>query len=241
MNINNQTIVGEIVASDYRTANVFSKYNIDYCCNGNRSIAQACAKNETDIPVLIDELTSKLNSQSDTDLKYDEWPVDLLADFVVQKHHKYVEASIPVLKQNIMKLCNVHGQRHPELFLIAEAFSALANDLITHMKKEELMLFPFIKKLKEAQTEGDGLPKAMFNTVENPIAMMKHEHTFAGDMLQSIKNLTYNYTPPKDACTTYSVTYAKLKEFQDDMFLHIHLENNILFPKAVEMEKGFVE
>lgn len=239
MNINDKTIIGELVATDYRIADVFSKFNIDYCCQGHRTIEAACAENQLNTGLVIGELQNRANESLDSETKYDEWPVDLLADYVVQKHHKYVENSIPVLKQNLLKLCDVHGKNHPELFKVTEAFNALADDLVVHMKKEELMLFPFIKKLKISKENDESMPSAVFNSVENPIQMMQHDHSFEGDLIQSLKQLTNDYSTPSDACTTYKVTYAKLKEFQNDMFLHIHLENNIMFPKALELEKSF--
>lgn len=238
MTIDNQTIIGEIVAADYRAADVFSKYGIDYCCQGGRSLEEACQSKALNTTAVAEELQTCLSNTSGTDINYDEWPIDLLADFVVQKHHKYVENSIPVLRQNLDKLCRVHGSNHPELFKITELFNALASDMIVHMKKEELMLFPFIRKLRHAQSTGDSSPSAMFGSVENPVNAMRDDHSFAGELLLSIKNLTNNYAAPDDACTTYRVTYSKLEEFQNDMFMHVHLENNIMFPKAINLEKA---
>jgi regulator of cell morphogenesis and NO signaling len=237
MTINNQTIIGDIVASNYKAADVFSKYQIDYCCQGSRTLEEACMTNQVSSSDVLSELQNVLNIQNTSTLKYDEWPVDLLSEYVVKIHHKYVEESVPVLKQNLNKLCNVHGKNHTELFKITEAFHALADDVIVHMKKEELMLFPYIKKMKKAFDDNVSGTEAPFGTVANPIGMMQHDHTFEGDLLHSIQSLSDNFTPPSDGCTTYKVTYAKLKEFQDDMFLHIHLENNIMFPKAILLEE----
>ena len=144
-----------------------------------------------------------------------------------------------ILKGFLEKLCKVHGERHPELFQIRELFEESAQELGSHMKKEELILFPFIKQMVEAKKNGEPLPAPRFGTVENPVAMMKHEHEAEGERFVKIAELTNNYEFPDDACGTYQVTYRMLEDFQNDLHKHIHLENNILFPKAIAMEKTF--
>jgi regulator of cell morphogenesis and NO signaling len=139
--------------------------------------------------------------------------------------------------QFLDKLCKVHGDRHPELFRIHELFVGCAQELAQHMKKEELMLFPFIRKMVDASITGRPLDQPHFGTVQNPVAMMMHEHDGEGERFREIASLTDNYNPPADACNTYRVTFAMLKEFEEDLHKHIHLENNILFPASVELEK----
>ena len=165
------------------------------------------------------------------------WPLDLLANYIVRIHHQYVHDKTPILLQFLDKLCRVHGERHPELFEINRIFTESAHDLANHFEKEERVLFPFIGELVKAQQTGQPLETAHFGTVENPIAMMMHEHTVEGDRFAEIARLSNNYTPPADACNTYRVTFAMLQEFEEDLHRHIHLENNVLFPKAIALEK----
>ena len=238
MKLNADSIIGEIVASNYRFADVFSHYSIDYCCQGNRSIQAACGEKNIDVKDFLSQL-EKIESQSNAaEGNYDEWPVDLLAEYVVKKHHKYVTGTIPVLKQNLAKLCQVHGNNHPELYKVTGTFNLLADDLLAHMNKEENVLFPFIKEVKLAKETNKELQVNATQWIEAPVAMMKDEHSFEGGLLASIKEDTNDFTVPADGCNTYKVTYAKLKEFQEDMFLHIHLENNIIFPKALQLVSG---
>ncbi|WOD45282.1 iron-sulfur cluster repair di-iron protein [Hwangdonia lutea] len=231
--------IGQFVAEDYRTAAVFSKYKIDFCCNGNRSIQEACEKKGIDSNVLLDELHSVLNNKGGESIDYKSWPLDLLIDYIEKRHHRYVEEKIPVLRQFLDKLCRVHGERHPELFKINELFTASAGELAAHMKKEELILFPFVKKMVSATLNQGAVQSPQFGTVENPIAMMMQEHDNEGERFREIAALTNDYNPPADACNTYRVTYAMLQEFEQDLHLHIHLENNILFPKAIKLEQQF--
>lgn len=231
--------IGQFVAEDYRTAAVFSKYKIDFCCNGNRSIQEACEKKDIDSNVLLDELQTVLSKKDGESRDYKSWPLDLLVDYIEKKHHRYVEEKIPILRQFLDKLCRVHGERHPELLKINELFTASAGELAAHLKKEELILFPFVKKMVNAQLEQGGVQSPQFGTVENPIEMMMQEHDNEGERFRQIAALTDNYTPPADACNTYRVMFAMLEEFEQDLHLHIHLENNILFPKAIKLEQQF--
>lgn len=239
MTITKERFIGEIVAEDYRTAQVFKKHNIDFCCKGNRSIENVCESQNIELNHLLDELEI-LQQETSTGAKdYQFWPLDLLADYIEKKHHRYVENRIPEIIPYLEKLCKVHGERHPELFEITSEFKKSAGELAAHMKKEELILFPFVRKMVEAKQKGDEVALPHFGSVENPVAMMKEEHEAEGERFMHIANLSNNYTPPADACNTYRVTFALLNEFEEDLHLHIHLENNILFPKAIEMEKEF--
>jgi regulator of cell morphogenesis and NO signaling len=236
MNISEKSIVGELVSSNYQTAQVFQSYGIDFCCKGNQTIEDVCKNKNITTSDLIEELNEAANSVNSTGTNFQSWPIDLLADYIEKKHHRYVEEKVPVLKQYLQKICDVHGKKHPELFEIKELFDASSGELTKHMKKEELVLFPFIRKMIEAEKEHLQLHEPHFITVKNPIHMMMQEHTHEGDRFEKIAHLSNNYTPPDDACNTYRVTFQLLKEFQDDLHLHIHLENNILFPKAAEKE-----
>lgn len=231
--------IGEIVAQDFRTAAIFKKHGIDFCCKGNRTIEDACSKKGIDQDKIYSEI-EKLPGKSG-EIDFTSWPLDLLADYVEKKHHRYVEEKTPIIQGFLNKLCKVHGDLHPELFEINELFNQAASELAAHMKKEEMILFPFIRKLVLMQDKGREYVAPSFGSVENPINMMKHDHEEEGERFMKISQLTNQYTPPADACNTYRVTYAMLQEYENDLHVHIHLENNILFPGAVKMENELKE
>ncbi len=229
--------VGEIVAEDYRAASVFEKFGIDFCCKGNRTIDEACAGKEIN-PEAVTEMLSSLNAESAGNLPdFASWPADLLADYIEKKHHRYVTETTPVLQHFLDKLCNVHGERHPELFEIKRQFNESAGELAMHMKKEELIVFPYVRRLVASLNKKGVFEKANFGTVDNPVKVLMEEHITEGDRFVEISHLSNNYTPPADGCTTYRVAFQMLKEFETDLHLHIHLENNILFPQAAIMEQ----
>jgi regulator of cell morphogenesis and NO signaling len=239
-NLKKETI-GSFVAKDFRTAAVFTKYQIDFCCKGNRTINEVCEKQNINADILIQNVFDVLQSEDNNTIDFNSWPLDLLVDYIEKTHHRYVEEKSVILMQFLNKLCSVHGANHQELFKINELFTECVRELSQHMKKEELMLFPFIKRMVKTK-ESDGLlSQPSFGTVSNPIAMMMQEHDNEGERFREIATLTNNYTAPSDGCTTYKVTFAMLKEFEQDLHKHIHLENNILFPKAVVLEAAFSE
>src|SRR5690606_18590314 len=221
-----------------RTAAIFKKNKIDFCCRGNRSLEEVCEKKGIDITKISQELEATLQKSGDSTIDFNAWPLDLLADYVEKTHHRYVEEKTGIILQFLEKLCQVHGKNHPELFEINQIFTSVAQGLAAHMKKEELILFPFIRKMVQASRKNEGLPEAKFGSVENPIDMMEHEHTEEGDKLVRIAELTNDYQMPADGCNTYRVTFAMLEEFEQDLHKHIHLENNILFPKSILLEKS---
>lgn len=238
METTKQETIGAMVARDYRLATVFESFGIDFCCKGNRSIEEACEKLNIE-PEPVWAAVEKMSiSANDGTQDFNFWPLDLLADYIEKKHHRYVEERIPLLQQYLDKLCKVHGQAHPELFKITELFNQSAGELTAHMKKEELILFPYVRKmLKDRENQKSGISKPHFGSVKNPIKMMMDEHENEGERFERIAALSENFTPPSDACNTYRVTYALLDEFKTDLHQHIHLENNILFPKAIKMEE----
>lgn len=232
--------IGEIVAEDYRTASVFENYGIDFCCNGNRSISAACSDKGINVEELLSKVEHVKQGGASGTPDFQSWPLDLLVDYIEKKHHRYVEEKIPVLKQYLEKISQVHGARHPELLEIAALFNGSAGELTAHMKKEEFILFPYVRKIVKARQMGEHPEEPQFGSAENPIRMMMQEHDNEGERFRKISGLSNDYTAPEDACNTYKVTYAMLKEFEDDLHLHIHLENNILFPNTIEMEKELI-
>lgn len=229
--------IGETVAQDYRTAAVFENYGIDFCCGGSQTIDEACKTKGISKDVLLSSLENATKSDSSGTTDYNAWPIDLLTDYIEKKHHRYIEEKTPLIKQYLDKICTVHGKQHPQLFQIRDLFFQSAADLAAHMKKEELILFPFVRKMAGAQHRKQSLSAPHFGTVQHPIQMMKHEHDSEGDIFKKIADLSNNYTPPANGCNTYKTAFSMLKEFEKDLHTHIHLENNILFPKSIEMEK----
>ena len=231
--------IGELVAADFRKAEVFKKYGIDFCCGGKKTLNQACEKKGIDVLKVQDELNAiDASLEADTN-NYNDWDLDFLADYIVNKHHKYVTDSHPILFELSAKVARVHGDRHPELIEIANYFNEVAEELNFHMQKEEMILFPYIKELFKAKREGRIPEKPAFGTIKNPIDMMEAEHLSAGGNMEEIKKLSNDFTPPVDACNSYRVLFGKLNEYDKDLHHHIHLENNILFVKAIALEKEF--
>lgn len=226
--------VGEIVATDFRTARVFERFGIDFCCGGRRSMVEACRAAAVD-PDAVERALHELPAIGDDDDQDPRrWPVNRLVDHILVTHHMYVRTSIPVIAGYLAKLVEVHGQRHPELGRINAAFGELSEVLLQHMRKEEFVLFPYLRELGKA-TDNRSLPSP-FGTVENPIRMMEREHQEAGDQMRLLQELTDGYTAPADGCATYRACFAELAQFQRDLHRHVHLENNVLFPRAVDIE-----
>lgn len=232
--------VGEFVADDYRTATVFQKNGIDFCCKGGKTIEEACGDKKISPDTLLAELNEVAKEAKSPDSDFQSWKLDALAEYIVNKHHHYIEQTTPALKQFLDKLCKVHGERHHELFEINELFIWLTGELEGHMKREELVLFPSIIKMWQTRESGGKMDPSPFGTIQNPIQMMMNEHQTEGDGFERISELSRSYQAPADGCTTYRVAYNMLKEFDSDLHWHIHLENNILFPKAIELEKELI-
>jgi len=237
MENNKNLTIGEIVTKDFRTAAVFSEYRIDFCCGGNKTLKEACEEKSVNIAELQDKLDKAAKGKAEG-MDFNSWPLDLLVDYIEKTHHLYIKEKAPVILQYLEKIEEVHGGRHPELIQIHDLFSQSAEALALHLHKEERILFPFIRQLVEYNNSGHRMSPGHFGTVENPIAMMMEEHTTEGERFEKISKLSGGYTVPEDACNTYRTTYAMLDAFEQDLHKHIHLENNILFPKAIELEKA---
>ncbi|MBL0739455.1 iron-sulfur cluster repair di-iron protein [Flavobacterium sp. GN10] len=239
MKLTCKTTIGEIVADDFKTAAIFTKFHIDFCCKGYRTIEEVCKKRDIEESVLIEHIEKARSSSANQSFDYKNWTADMIADYITKTHHRYVEEKSPVILEYLNKLCGVHGAIHPELHEIHTIFSKTYLDLTAHMKREELVVFPFIKKMKAAHSKGTELETPPFLSIETPIATLKDDHITEGQRFRRIAALTNNYTPPVDSCNTYKVAFLMLEEFDKDLKKHIHLENNILFPKAIELEKTF--
>jgi regulator of cell morphogenesis and NO signaling len=238
-NIRNKS-VGEVVKLDFRAADVFSSYGIDFCCGGKFSVSEACANAKADESLVIRALEEMQNQKGFAVHDFDSWNIGFLTDYIQNTHHQYVSKVIPQILPLAQKVVDVHGEHHPEVIVINELFNGLADELLSHMQKEEQILFPYIKKLVAEASDGKCSDPSCFGTVMAPISVMEQEHENAGVVLKQLYQLSNGYTPPEDACNTFRVLYGKLKEFEGDLHRHIHLENNILFPKAIEMEKALL-
>lgn len=231
------SLISEIVAENYKTAPIFKAHKIDFCCNGNRSIESVCKEKGISAQELIFALQNSISLlQHDQD--YQSWDIGFLAAYIFQNHHKYVEKQIPIIKEYLTKISAVHGIEHPELRRVKKLFFGSADDLTTHMKKEELRLFPAIKKLSKAVENNESISPTQLTSISDLISEMHYEHDNEGARFREIAELTNDYTLPEDGCNTYSVTLKLLQEFEEDLHKHIHLENNILFIKAMEMEQN---
>ena len=230
--------VAEVVSENYKTADVFKKYGIDFCCGGGRSLSDVCDKKGLNYADLESELFDIVNQTSES-YDFKQWDLDFLIDYIVHTHHKYVSENIPLILQYSEKVARVHGNNYPENIKIHDLFYEVSAELLDHMRREEVVLFPYIEAMIRYDEEDLPMSRPSFVTVNNPIRMMEEDHENAGNSFKNIASLSHNFTPPDGACNTYRVLYAKLREFETDLHQHIHLENNILFPAAKKLEMLF--
>lgn len=228
--------VGQIVAQDYRTAQVFRTFGLDFCCGGNKTIEEAAAKEKVD-PTAVRRALQNLKSEGEAQENYNEWTLDFLVDYIVNNHHHFVRNKMPEIEAYAEKVAKVHGNQHPELHKIYTEVMDLYADLIEHLNKEEEILFPYIKELTEAKKNNTVPDNDHFGMGADPVAMMEEEHDEAGETMVRIRELSSDFTPPEDACASYRVLFENLEGFEKDLHKHVHLENNILFPKALKLEK----
>jgi len=240
MTIMTAKTVREIAVENPAATRVFEKFGIDYCCGGNQLLDQACEK----AGVAVDEVLDCLEMEEETIRSAQlvrDWQKEPLSELVVHiknTHHKFTREEIIRLTALLQKVCSVHGKYHPELIDIRSTFAGLAQELTTHLMKEEMALFPYIVRMEEAVIHGEPTLPAPFGTVKNPVAMMEHEHDSAGNALRSMRKTSNDFAAPADACVSYQTLYKVLECFEADLHQHIHLENNILFPRAIAMEQS---
>lgn len=228
--------IGQLAAKDMRKAEIFNKYDLDFCCGGKKTVKEACAEKGLDVTKIEQELQQADETMGLRPLPYNEWSLDFLADYIVNTHHSYVRKTLPGIKAYALKVNQVHGNRHLELLTVHRLVEQVYSELTSHMLKEENVLFPYIKELVAAINNSQPLPAARFGKLQNPINMMELEHEMVAKNLGEIRSITNNYTIPEDACASYSNLFKMLNDFEKDLHLHVHLENNILFPKATKLE-----
>ena len=224
-----QTKIGDIVTQDFRAAEVFKKAGIDFCCGGSQSLEAACRDKKLDVAEIESELEKLENSEPGSSHKFNEWKLDFLCDYIVNTHHQTVMKLLPELTFYTQKIAEVHGDNHPELPEIANLFAQVDTELRQHLCNEEEVLFPAIREvLKTNSAESKA-------TIISEITRMTGEHEFAGGAMDKINELSHRYAVPEDGCNTYRVAYKLLEQFEDDLHIHVHLENNILYPKAMKL------
>jgi regulator of cell morphogenesis and NO signaling len=231
--------VRELALEIPEATRIFEKIGIDYCCGGGKSLEEACATANLSVDEVLDSLEFA-EQEARAKQKDRNWRAEPLADLVAHingTHHKYTRQEIARLGPLFDKVVSVHGKNHPELQQVRAAFRGLAQELTVHMMKEEAILFPYIVRMGEAVIQKEPVLPPPFGSVQNPVAMMMHEHDSAGDALRAMRQASAGYTPPGDACISYQTLCKALGDFETDLHQHIH-ENNILFPRAIEMERA---
>jgi regulator of cell morphogenesis and NO signaling len=228
--------VREIALNQPSAIRVFEHFGIDYCCGGRKPLAIACTEQDVEIDAVLAALASAASESSPEVKDWSKASLESLSEHIISQHHEYVKKELPRLDTLAKKVIAAHGSHHLELPGIQSALQNLDQEMTQHMAKEETILFPYIASLERALATGGARPHSCFGTVANPIAMMMQEHDGAGELLAEIRQLSSNFTLPPDACPTYHAFFDGLKEFEQDLHQHIHLENNILFPRAIAME-----
>ncbi len=231
-----QRPLADIVTADSRTAVIFDRFGLDYCCHGHQTLTDAAAHAGIAVDAVLNDIGG-LGPAGEKDAVTEWKELDDLSRYIVRRHHGYVREQTPVIAAYLDKLVARHGERHPELAEIRAIFTSLSEEMAAHMMKEENILFPFIELLAVNARKGGRLPAGPFGTVMNPVRMMEEDHREAGESLTQLRQLTSAYTPPPDGCTTYRLCYKELADFEADLHRHIHLENSVLFPQAVELER----
>lgn len=242
-NIKDDSYVTDIVAEDYRTSYVFQKHNIDYCCGGKLPLRAVCEIRGLDTEKIKRELEDAMRViQLSSSINFSNWNIDFLIDYIVNVHHSYLTVNFPEICQTIERFTKGHVQKYPELKELLTWLLALRDNLLPHIEEENQIIFPYIKQIVHAYESREPYAALLVRTLRKPVEnLMHHEHEYIGKYLHKIRALTNNYTPPSACCVTHRVSFLKLKELDGDLVQHIHLENNILFPKAIRMEKELLD
>jgi len=222
--------LAQIVNENHKAATIFEKYDLDFCCKGKRSLEAACEERQLPAEAIAEELAVTLNRNETASTDFEKLHLSDLVDYILSTHHDYTKKELPQIFHYLQKVSSKHGDRHNELYKIFEKFSELKDEMETHMQKEELILFPRIKGLEKTIQNNQ---RSQFS-LQIPITVTENEHEHAGSIFKEIRSLSDNYNPPADACTTYRLSFAALQALEADLHQHIHLENNILFPKAIK-------
>jgi len=238
MSFSGESKVKDIALSSPGARQLLEDAGVDYCCGGGKSLAEACHGG----PVPAEEILQRLQEYSrevrPEAMNWTSAPLSDLTRHICERHHAYVRGAIPRIAALLNKVKSKHAATHPELTAIEALFAQTGREMIGHMQKEEQILFPYIESMERAHQGNGALEPPFFQTVSNPIRAMMNEHDSAGNLTAQIRKTSSDYAAPADACTSYRGLYGDLREFEADLHLHVHLENNILFPRAVEMESA---
>lgn len=239
LDISKESIVADLVAQDYRTSDVFKKYGIGFCCGGKYPLQMACEINNVDVNDILEELqtaTSEVNVSNT--LQYKDWPLDFLADYIVNVHHQYLKKALPQVDDLVAHFTDGHRKKYSYLDELHGTTNRMVKQMLPHMEHEEKVIFPYVRQIQHAYQHSEPYAGLFVKTLRKPIElMMAQEHETTGKDLLKLRELTNNYTPPSSACLTHKVAFSKLKEVDCDISRHLYLENEILFPQVVEMEK----
>lgn len=237
--INKETFVTDIVTQDYRTAEVFRKYGIEYCCGGKWPLEMVCMNKGIDVEGLINDLHNAIkNVQVFNSLPFKDWDIDFLCDYIVHVHHHYLKNQLPEIKDILFKFSEEHRNKYPYLTEVEKIFMELYEEIYPYLKQEEEIIFPYIRQIAHAFDDGEQYASLLVRTLRKPVEeVMNQEREIVIKTIYKMRELTNGYQIPEKACVSHKVTFSKLKELDNDLVQHLLLENNILFPRAIEMEK----
>jgi regulator of cell morphogenesis and NO signaling len=236
MKLENQTLA-DLVSRNSQIASIFEKYDLDFCCRGKLKLGDA-VKDDNKLGSISEEINLLLNSHTQPPINFTSLTLTELADYIVEKHHRYVKEMMPLILQHLEKVANKHGSNFPEMKEVDLLFREVNNELGQHMLKEELILFPRIRMLDKLYRRNEILTESP--GIEGPVAVMEDEHERAGELMDRIKKITNHYVAPEIACLTIQLSLEELRKFEMDLHKHVHLENNILFPKAIALQKELI-
>lgn len=240
MNFNTETRVNEIALSDPSARRILEDAGVDYCCGGGKSLQDACMRANVPAEVILEQLRQNSKRTEAEESGWKQAPLAELTRHIRERHHGYVRDVIHRLRGMLAKVREKHGSRHREVGEVEKLFGDVAREMQMHMQKEEQILFPYIDALERAASGQGAMEPPFFQTARNPIYSMMKEHDAAGELVRQIRSASNAYRAPEDACTTFRAAYQELEQFEKDLHLHVHLENNILFPRAVELEAATV-
>jgi len=243
LKIEPSSFITDIVKYDYRTADIFRKYDIDFCCGGKWPLEMICQNKNLETDDVVKELQNVvIQTASNAALDFDSWDVDFLADYILNVHHRYVSKALPEINEQTTKFLDGHRKKFPELEEVEIIVKKFLREIPPHMKQEEEIFFPYIKQIFYAHKNKESYARLLIRTLRKPLEeVMLKEHETTGANLHRLRTITNNYTPPENACLSHKVTFSKLKELDNDLVQHIHLESNILFPKAIAMEQELLK
>ncbi len=243
ISIDKNSFVSDIVRQDYRTASVFNKYDIDFCCGGKWPLGIVCEMRGLDFAVVKNELENSLRTiQLSNSTRFADWNIDFLTEYIVNIHHQYLKEALPQIKEHLNQFVEDHKSKYPELPDVLKYFNSLYKDILPHLQQEEEIIFPYIRQIAHAYESKESYASLLVRTLRKPVEdVMNHEHETIIKVLLIIRELTNNYTPPENACTSHQVAFSLLRELDYDLVQHVFLENEILFPRAISMEKELMQ